>query len=30
MFKEYHKIETPYIRAEDGSKKLIEGAFRKI
>lgn len=28
MFKEYHKIETPYIRAEDGSKKLIEGVFR--
>ena len=25
---EYIKIETPYIRAEDGSKKLIEGQFR--
>ena len=25
---EYVKIETPYVRAEDGSKKLIEGSFR--
>lgn len=25
---EYVKIETPYVRAEDGSKKLIEGQFR--
>ena len=25
---EYVKIETPYIRSEDGSKKLIEGQFR--
>lgn len=26
--KEYHKIETIYNRATDGSKKLIEGDFR--
>lgn len=26
--KEYTKIETVYNRAEDGSKKLIEGSFR--
>ena len=25
---EYVKIETPYIRSEDGNKKLIEGQFR--
>ena len=25
---EYVKIETPFNRAEDGSKKLIEGSFR--
>lgn len=25
---EYLKIETPYVRREDGSKKLIEGQFR--
>ena len=25
---EYIKIETPYIRSEDGNKKLIEGKFR--
>ena len=25
---EYVKIETPFIRAEDGSKKLIEGKYR--
>lgn len=25
---EYVKIETPFIRAEDGSKKLIEGQYR--
>ena len=25
---EYVKIETPFVRAEDGSKKLIEGQFR--
>ena len=25
---EYVKIETPFIRAEDGTKKLIEGQFR--
>jgi hypothetical protein len=28
MFTEYHKIETPYERDMDGSKKLIEGKFR--
>ena len=28
MFTEYHKIETPYERDVDGSKKLIEGQFR--
>lgn len=28
MFSEYHKIETPYERDVDGSKKLIEGKFR--
>lgn len=28
MMIEYVKIETPYVRAEDGSKKLIEGEFR--
>ena len=28
MFSEYHKIETPYERDMDGSKKLIEGQFR--
>lgn len=28
MFTEYHKIETPYERDMDGSKKLIEGQFR--
>ena len=28
MFTEYHKIETPYERDVDGSKKLIEGKFR--
>lgn len=26
--KEYHKIETPFNRAEDGTKKLIEGSWR--
>ena len=25
---EYVKIETPFVRAEDGSKKLIEGKYR--
>lgn len=25
---EYLKIETPFVRAEDGTKKLIEGQFR--
>ena len=25
---EYLKIETPFVRAEDGSKKLIEGKYR--
>lgn len=25
---EYIKIETPFIRAEDGTKKLIEGKYR--
>ena len=28
MFGEYHKIETPYERDVDGTKKLIEGKFR--
>lgn len=28
MFGEYHKIETPFERDMDGSKKLIEGQFR--
>lgn len=28
MFSEYHKIETPYERDVDGTKKLIEGQFR--
>jgi ATP-dependent RNA circularization protein (DNA/RNA ligase family) len=28
MLKEYHKIETPYKRDMEGSKKLIEGDFR--
>lgn len=26
--KEYCKIETPFVRAEDGTKKLIEGEWR--
>lgn len=28
MFSEYHKIETPFERDIDGTKKLIEGKFR--
>ena len=28
MFTEYHKIETPFERDIDGSKKLIEGKYR--
>ena len=28
MFGEYHKIETPFERDVDGTKKLIEGKFR--
>lgn len=28
MFSEYHKIETPFERDIDGTKKLIEGKYR--
>ena len=28
MFSEYHKIETPFERDVDGTKKLIEGKYR--
>ena len=28
MFTEYHKIETPFERDVDGTKKLIEGRYR--
>ena len=28
MFTEYHKIETPFERDVDGTKKLIEGKYR--